>query len=171
MIYAGDFSAGHIRNGGGPMEIHYGGMLGKEDFLRAQAISAPMFSALAKFAIGLVVIAVLVPSAVVLVFFLGLIAATIGFRLQVNRWHSMWERVSPEYVRGVASDAGIGSDDGFLAWSSMRRVKVARNLVLLYPPAGSVIIFPRSFFRDDKDWQAFVALGKTALKRRKSQVS
>ena len=81
----------------------------------------------------------------------------------------MWETADHDPVQGIASDSGIGWDNALLPWDRIDRVKVVRDLVVLYPLGGNMIIFPRRFFEDEKDWLAFVALGKNCVAAGKSR--
>jgi YcxB-like protein len=60
----------------------------------------------------------------------------------------MWETADHDPVQGIAIDSGIGWDNALLPWDSINRVKVGRDLVMLYPLGGNMIIFPRRFFEE-----------------------
>ena len=59
----------------------------------------------------------------------------------------MWETADHDPVQGIASDSGIGWDNALLPWDRIDRVKVVRDLVVLYPPWGEYDHFPAQVLR------------------------
>jgi hypothetical protein len=75
----------------------------------------------------------------------------------------MWRNPSVRRkLTGVVSKKGIkyrlkeGSNE--LLWERFIRVRKAQNLVTLVTHEGLLIIFPRSFFKNEADWQKFERL-------------
>jgi hypothetical protein len=76
---------------------------------------------------------------------------------------TMWRNPSVRRkLTGVVSKKGIkyrlkeGSNE--LLWERFIRVRKAQNLVTLVTREGLLIIFPRSFFKNEADWQKFERL-------------
>ena len=81
---------------------------------------------------------------------------------------SMWANPSVRRkLTGVVTKKGIvyqleaGSNE--ILWERFMRVRKARNLITLVTREGLLVIFHRSFFKSDADWQKFERLVDTKI--------
>jgi len=81
---------------------------------------------------------------------------------------SMW--ASPSVRRrlaGVVTKNGITyrleAGNNEIRWERFNRVRKAKNLVTLVTREGLLVIFPRTFFKNEADWQRFERLVDTKI--------
>jgi len=63
-------------------------------------------------------------------------------------------------LRGVITEKDIryqfDAGEKRYAWEEIRRARIQRDFVALVAKGGMLLIFPRRFFRREKDWQRFL---------------
>ena len=70
-------------------------------------------------------------------------------------------------LAGVITKKGIEyhlkAGDNQIKWERFLRVRKAHNLLTLVTREGLLVIFPRTFFKNDSDWQKFARLVETRI--------
>jgi len=80
----------------------------------------------------------------------------------------MWKNPSVRRkLAGVVTKKGIlyrlEAGNNEIPWERFTRVRKANNLVTLVTREGLLVIFPRTFFKNDSDWQKFERLVDTRI--------
>lgn len=81
---------------------------------------------------------------------------------------NMWANPSVRRkLSGVVTKRGIRyqleEGDSEILWERFNRVRKVNNLVTLVTREGLLVIFPRTFFKNDADWQRFERLVDTRI--------
>ena len=63
--------------------------------------------------------------------------------------------------KGILYRLDVGENE--ILWERFLRVRKVKNLVTLTTREGLLVIFPRSFFKSDSDWQKFERLVDTRI--------
>ena len=80
----------------------------------------------------------------------------------------MWNNPSVrQKLGGIVTKKGIEyrleAGNNEILWERFTRVRKAQNLVTLVTREGLLVIFPRSFFKNETDWQKFERLVDTKI--------
>jgi hypothetical protein len=80
----------------------------------------------------------------------------------------MWKNPSVQRkLTGVVTKKGIEyrleAGNKVIPWERFTRVRTLKNMVTLVTREGLLVIFPRTFFKNEGDWQKFERLVKTKI--------
>jgi hypothetical protein len=159
------------------MEIHFNGQITQAIYLQAQALhrNAPKIERM--IGLGFLVLSLV---AVVIGFvwgletfllFLPILIAPIALFI-LGRWVPRWQAISywrtykplQDPISGVANAQGVNLNGthfrGDFPWNIYTEYKQSPDMVLLYETPDLPHIFPKAFFEQESDWEAFVELVK-----------
>lgn len=167
------------------MEIHFNGRITQAIYLKAQDLhrgSAKIGRLIGASFLILILVAVgvgLIWGQETFLLFLPILIAPVAFFF-LGRWAPRWQAITywrgykalQEPISGIASAQGItlkGSHfQGDLTWNTYSGYKHSADILLLYETPEQPHVFPKAFFKQEGDWEAFVELVKRKVPQKTS---